>query len=569
MIATETIVPSKKLRIKLAGKQVEDHPRSQSSVFGKLVGQKLTFTGSNGLKVDGAFNYSLNAFSNGKTFAAACCKSKSSITITDKRRATEDIKSPREKKQKLDRSTTQQCSSILKELMSHVCGWVFNQPVDPVALKIPDYFSIITDPMDLGTVKSKLEKNMFQTSEEFAADVRLTFSNAMRYNPPANAVHKMAKELNEVFEKRWKLPKEKWVSGRSTFQRVKLSNGPTGEKVSRTPSRNTLLHKKSTVSEENVSTPSSNANGVEVDHAKTLPTCAPKPPRKNFHTGTETSSKHACSSFDNQTPRQVVSKCTRCCNIPCHCSSSSNSGLASSDQSNGRSLSRENSDVNYSSGLDSQIWRLSVSQPSKSDTGSEGIRCILEDESKPCDQSLTLETNATSGECSTPNFDVQLSPKKALRAAMLKSRFAETILKAQQKTLLDLGDKVDQVKMQQEKERLERKQREESARIEAQIKAAEMELQLKAEAEKKQQRDRDREAARIALQKIERTVELDQNLEILKELEKLSGGILFVKHHCAKLKRSLDEGQLENPLERLGLFIKDEFLDEDEENHLQ
>ena len=46
--------------------------------------------------------------------------------------------------------------------------------------------------------------------------------------------------------------------------------------------------------------------------------------------GTETSSKHACSSFDNQTPRQVVSKCTRCCNIPCHCSSSSNSGLASS-----------------------------------------------------------------------------------------------------------------------------------------------------------------------------------------------------------------------------------------------
>ena len=37
----------------------------------------------------------------------------------------------------------------------------------------------------------------------------------------------------------------------------------------------------------------------------------------------------------------------------------------------------------------------------------------------------------------TPIFDVQLSPKKALRAAMLKSRFADTILKAQQKTLLD------------------------------------------------------------------------------------------------------------------------------------
>lgn len=38
---------------------------------------------------------------------------------------------------------------------------------------------------------------------------------------------------------------------------------------------------------------------------------------------------------------------------------------------------------------------------------------------------------------STTVLPVQLSPKKALRAAMLKSRFADTILKAQQKTLLE------------------------------------------------------------------------------------------------------------------------------------
>lgn len=46
--------------------------------------------------------------------------------------------------------------------------------------------------------------------------------------------------------------------------------------------------------------------------------------------GTETGSKHACSSFDKQTPRQVVSKCMRCGCIPCQCSSSSDSGYASS-----------------------------------------------------------------------------------------------------------------------------------------------------------------------------------------------------------------------------------------------
>ncbi|KAK8349704.1 hypothetical protein V6Z12_A06G160600 [Gossypium hirsutum] len=37
----------------------------------------------------------------------------------------------------------------------------------------------------------------------------------------------------------------------------------------------------------------------------------------------------------------------------------------------------------------------------------------------------------------TPTFDVPISPKKALRAAMLKRRFADTILKAQKKALLD------------------------------------------------------------------------------------------------------------------------------------
>lgn len=42
----------------------------------------------------------------------------------------------------------------------------------------------------------------------------------------------------------------------------------------------------------------------------------------------------------------------------------------------------------------------------------------------------------------------------------------------------------------------------ERARLEAQIKAADMALRLKAEAEKKQQRDREREASRMAVQKV-------------------------------------------------------------------
>jgi hypothetical protein len=40
-------------------------------------------------------------------------------------------------------------------LLKQPCAYIFNKPVDPVALKIPDYFNIITHPMDLGTVDKR------------------------------------------------------------------------------------------------------------------------------------------------------------------------------------------------------------------------------------------------------------------------------------------------------------------------------------------------------------------------------------------------------------------------------
>lgn len=104
----------------------------------------------------------------------------------------------------MDRRVSLQCASILKSLTSHRYSWVFIKPVDPVALNIPDYFTVISRPMDLGTIKSKLERNVYFDIDEFAADVRLTFSNAMTYNPPGNDVHLMAKTLSGLFESKWK-----------------------------------------------------------------------------------------------------------------------------------------------------------------------------------------------------------------------------------------------------------------------------------------------------------------------------------------------------------------------------
>ncbi|KAJ8534557.1 hypothetical protein K7X08_016285 [Anisodus acutangulus] len=95
------------------------------------------------------------------------------------------------------------CRALLERLMKHKHGWVFNQPVDTKALGLHDYFDIIKNPMDLGTVKSRLETNRYTSPEEFAEDVRLSFQNAMTYNPKGQDVYMMAEQLSKIFEEKW------------------------------------------------------------------------------------------------------------------------------------------------------------------------------------------------------------------------------------------------------------------------------------------------------------------------------------------------------------------------------
>ncbi|KAK3138068.1 hypothetical protein QOZ80_5AG0364000 [Eleusine coracana subsp. coracana] len=94
-------------------------------------------------------------------------------------------------------------SSLLSRLMKHKFGWVFNKPVDPVALGLHDYFAIIKHPMDLGTIRGRLSRGQYRNPKDFAADVRLTFHNAMTYNPKGQDVHIMAEQLSGIFEAQW------------------------------------------------------------------------------------------------------------------------------------------------------------------------------------------------------------------------------------------------------------------------------------------------------------------------------------------------------------------------------
>lgn len=98
----------------------------------------------------------------------------------------------------------QKCLEVLKGLQTHQHGWVFNVPVDPEELGLPDYFDIVKKPMDLGSIQKKLEKGEYHAIKDFQADVNLSFDNAMTYNEQGSVVYDMAKELKDKFETDYK-----------------------------------------------------------------------------------------------------------------------------------------------------------------------------------------------------------------------------------------------------------------------------------------------------------------------------------------------------------------------------
>jgi E1A/CREB-binding protein len=93
------------------------------------------------------------------------------------------------------------CSPLVEDILKHQNGYIFACPVDPVGLGIPDYPTIIKMPMDIGTVRKRLDSGYYRDVQECAADVRLCFDNAMLYNPSQTEVHKVARSFKVTFDK--------------------------------------------------------------------------------------------------------------------------------------------------------------------------------------------------------------------------------------------------------------------------------------------------------------------------------------------------------------------------------
>lgn len=552
-----------------------------------------------------------------------------------------------------------QCDTLLNRLMSHHFGWVFNVPVDVVKLNIPDYFNVIKHPMDLGTVKSRLTSGKYSSPMEFAADVRLTFSNAMTYNPPGNDVHLMAEALKKVFEAKWK-PIEKKIPSNDCVpsepskptcvemeifdpipptKKKKIAPNDTNAKPE--PVERIMTdeekHKLSLeleamlgelpetiidfLKEQSHGAGQTNDDEIEIDidalgdhtlfklrkllddYILEKQRFQPKAGQCEVEilneSGFSNSSMQPSKGnelveedvdivggndppISNYPPLEIEKDGTnRNSKGSSSSSSSSESGSSSSDSDSSGSSGSELDTAKASEPL--SITKENVEpgltydqnrgDPSNPETGKDSTNLDSQVEQSSQARPVTIESeNHQEGESAAPKR--QVSPEKLYRAALLRSRFADTILKAQEKAL-EKDEKRDPEKLRLEREDLEKRQKEEKARLQAEAKAAE-EARKKAEAEAaaeaKRKREQEREAARQALQKMEKTVEINESCQFLEDLEMLSA---VHDEITPSIKEETTPDPLQNgfggiklqgnPLEQLGLYMKVDDEDEEEE----
>lgn len=549
-----------------------------------------------------------------------------------------------------------QCETLLNRLMQHQFGWVFNTPVDVVKLNIPDYFTVIKHPMDLGTVKSKIASGQYSSPIGFAADVRLTFSNAMTYNPPGNDVHVMAETLSKYFEVRWK-PIEKKLPMSVDTKPVSSQAGVHIENEFETATSLLPAQKKNVKHNDNKVKPdqvkqimtaqekhtlsaeleamlaelpeniieflkehsfSEGQTGeeeIEIDigalsdetlfelrkllddflfkKQKKLAEAKPCEMEIINDSGFSNSSLQPCKGNDivdedidivggndppisSYPPVEIEKDVTH-----------RNSKGASSSSSSGSGSSSNDSDSGSSSGSELDAAKASV--PEKLNTQANLVPENHDDALNSRNQSLNelgpvemcsqsnkpiaVEADENQEGESAPS-ERQVSPEKLYRAAILRNRFADTILKAREKAL-EKGEKLDPEKLRIEKEELEKRQKEDLARIKAEAKAAEdarKKAEAEALAEAKRKIEMEREKQRQALLEMEKTVDINENSQFMEDLEMLSGTNdehlpSFAEETSPDCAPNLlgSFKLLGNPLEQLGLYMK---VDDEEEEDI-
>ncbi|KAL6304232.1 Bromodomain-containing protein [Sparassis latifolia] len=98
------------------------------------------------------------------------------------------------------------CDKLLKDLQRknhYSIAHPFYEPVDYVKMEIPSYPKVIKKPMDLSTMRKKLQNGEYLTAEKFRDDFKQMIRNCATFNPPGNPVHEAGKSFDRLFDEKW------------------------------------------------------------------------------------------------------------------------------------------------------------------------------------------------------------------------------------------------------------------------------------------------------------------------------------------------------------------------------
>ncbi|KAF8594536.1 Bromodomain-containing protein, partial [Ceratobasidium sp. AG-I] len=72
------------------------------------------------------------------------------------------------------------------------------------AAYVPNYYRIVSHPMDLATMRCKLDNGEYPNAMAFNNDFCLMVKDCQIFNPSGTAVHSARLEMDCVFREKWK-----------------------------------------------------------------------------------------------------------------------------------------------------------------------------------------------------------------------------------------------------------------------------------------------------------------------------------------------------------------------------
>jgi len=115
------------------------------------------------------------------------------------------------------------CVQIMDRLMERPCALMFLKPVNPDEDGVPDYFSVVKHPVDLGTIRQNLVSNKYKELVQWETDMRYIWGNAEKFNKKDSVISKLAFELKKHFRKEYKKLKNSFLH-KWTLEASRLKN---------------------------------------------------------------------------------------------------------------------------------------------------------------------------------------------------------------------------------------------------------------------------------------------------------------------------------------------------------